>query len=421
MIGGLLYDSEIGKSLYEDYQPGFRNQLKNTAHYWYKNFKGKSAMERVDGKYAIFALEYGINGGAGAIGDEDDYKMPRTSDVENQKVYIKNLQVQGGIGTKVIKASKNGGAFEDLLQREMKRVYLAAKDDQARGIVIKEDEVIETISTAIASGVISTSTALEIEVPNVHRFQVGLMVDILDADGGDAILANNLVIVGLVKGATPKIRVKKTTQSTLPSGNLVVAIGDKITNNGAFGKGITGLEDAFASTGTYHGIARSGNEWYLPQTFDHSNTELDEMAIRIITDDAEIESESQIDNFVARHEVVRGYENQLATLKQYNNSPRDGQDGAPNLAGGYKYLTFDGQPFWKDRLMTMNKVYGLNTNTWFEEMHCDWEFDDLDGNLFKFTSGQKYYFRMLKYVNISTDTPRANFVIDNVKELTSLA
>ena len=46
----------------------------------------------------------------------------------------------------------------------------------------------------------------------------------------------------------------------------------------------------------------------------------------------------------------------------------------------------------------------------------DYDFDDFDGNIFKFTGGPRYTFRMIEFCNITTDSPRSNFYISNVLE-----
>ena len=82
-IGGALFGNlGITESLFEDYQLGFRNNLKKSESDFIKKWQLKVAIEKVAGKYSVFGLEYGINGGAGALGDDDNYLSSRTSDVK---------------------------------------------------------------------------------------------------------------------------------------------------------------------------------------------------------------------------------------------------------------------------------------------------------------------------------------------------
>jgi|GEM_PF-3386518 len=416
---------DIQNSLYEFYLPTFRENTNNDSHYFLNELKSVG-YNKISGKFAVYGLRKGKQGGAGAIADGANYKSPSTTGKERQIVNMKNLTVQGAIDLKTIHAGTDDGAFEDLLADEMETAYEAAKDDMARQVVTGEDGVIDKFtafdpltpgSGTHPSGLtlplaLTTTTPKTLPVENTDRYDIGLVIDIYTAS---TLKADNIEIVD-VDQDLQTISVVSTVDTTT-GGTYAVAEGDVFVTNGSFGIGITGIEDALAKdANTYHGIDRTSNKWYKATKRDGGNALLTERFLRGAKDSVDIRSGKPIDLLTARHLVVQGYEDELQVFKQYNNAVQDGMNGAVTLAGGYSYLTFDNMPFVKDRFMTKNKCYGLSKQTWFKPTYQEWTYDDFDGNVFKFTASQKYNFRMYEFCNMNTDSPRANFVINNVLE-----
>ena len=414
----------IQNSLYEDYMPTFRYNINNNTHYFLYEISTKGYTE-ISGKYAVYGLVKGTQGGSGAIADGADYKKPRTAGRERQIVNMINLTGQGAIDLKTIKSGTADGAFEDLLAFEMESLYDACKDDTARQVVSGEDSLVDTISavnTVTGSGAhesgltlpisLTGTTPVTLPVQNTNRYDIGLMIDIYRVD---TLIADNLVIEDIDQ-ELQTISVASTEDTTTGS-TAAINEGDNFYNNGSKDIGMTGLEDAlYKDDNTYHGIDRTSNKWYKATSRDAGGNLLSEVYLRGVKDKTNVRSGIPCDLMTARHEVVAGYESELQVFKQYTNAVQDGQNGAPNLAGGYTYLTFDALPFVKDRMMTKNTCYGLAKKTWYKPTYQEWDVDDFDGNVFKFTSGQSYQFRLYEFCNLTTDRPRANFVIKNISE-----
>ena len=422
---------DIQNSLYEFYLPTFRDNINNDAHYFYNKLKS-IGYESISGKYAVYGLRKGHQGGAGFIADGADYKFPSTTGRERQIVYMKNMTVQGAIDLKTIHAGTDDGAFEDLLAFEMETAYEAAKDDLARQVVSGEDGYVDKFtafnpvtpgSGTHPSGLIlpislTGTTPVTLPVENTDKYDIGLVIDIYDAVypvSSATLIADNIEILDIDQDLQT-IEVAATSQTTTGS-TAAINEGDEFVNNESLGEGITGLHDAIVKDdNTYHGIDRTSNKWYKASSKDGGGELLTERFLRQVKDQVDVRSGKRIDMLAARHVVVQGYEAELQVYKQYNNQVESGQDGAPNLAGGYTFLTFDGLPFVKDRMMDKNICYGLASSVWYKPTYQEFTYDDFDGSIFKFTSSQKYNFRMYEFCNMTTDTPRANFVIENVSE-----
>ena len=416
---------DIQNSLYEYYLPTFRNNINNDSHYFYSALKS-TGYETISGKYAVYGLRKGHQGGAGAIADGADYKFPSTTGRERQIVNMKNMTVQGAIDLKTIHSGTADGAFEDLLAFEMQTAYEAAKDDMARQVINGEDGRIDSFtafnpdtpgSGNHPSGLtlpisLTGTTPVDLPVGNTDRYDIGLVIDIYN---GSTLISDNLEIVDIDQEDS-YISVQATSYTTTGS-TASIDEGYYFVNNESYNVGITGLEDALGKDdNTYHNIDRTSNKWYKASSADAEFELLTERFLRQTKDNVEIRSSNTIDMLTARHKVVQGYEAELQVYKQYTNSVQDGVQGAANLAGGYSYLTFDALPFVKDRMMTKFTCYGLSTKTWYKPSYVDWNYDDMDGSVFKFTSSQKYNFRMYSFCNLTTESPRSNFIVKNVSE-----
>lgn len=416
-LGGALFGNlGVQASLFEDYQMGFRNNMKKVESDWIKMWQSKTPEKKVAGKYSVFALEFGLSGGAGAIGDDDNYNGTRTGDVDTQQVLIKNLSSSGAMGIKTIYAGVSPqGAFEDLFEKEMKRTMIAAKDMEHNEVFTKELGTIDTVRTLNAAADFTSPQSVAVESTN--RFQVGQILAIHNSDG--TVLRAKGLIVKSTSRPNRTITLLETGEAGETGQNAVaLAVGDIITYRNAKGKGLTGIEDAFETGNTYHGIDRTDREWYEAQITDAAGDPLDEDYLRDATDDVDIEgSEHMIDGYVVEHGVLKLYESGLQGSKRYNNSVTDGVVGAPNLAGGHTYLTFDNKPIYKDRRTTLRTAYGLSSDCWIREVHTDWRYDDFHGSPIKFQSKQVINWDMIKYCNYSTDAPRKNFAIKDLQNV----
>ena len=407
--GARFNATAIQNGLYEFYLPGFRMNMKDPEKHYFMNAIEGNGYISISGKYAVYGLQSSVMGGAGAISDTGDYKDPDTSDKDRQLVYMKNLQANASIDLKTIAAGKKGdGAFDDALANEMSTMLISATKDKARQMFTTETGTIDTVKTTVTTQDFTASGGIGLVMNSVNRFEKGYRVDIYD---GVTLKADEMRIVDIDRSAV-KIYLESTSYTTETVNALTVTAGFLVINSGAKGYEITGLEAAlYGSSGnddTYHGIDRTTNKWYVAEKYAHDASALDEAILREAKDGVDINGYGVCDLMVARHEVVRGYETELTTLKRYS------ETGTKTLAGGYKALLHDDQPFVKDRDSSVGYVYGINKSTFEKPTYEEWTFDDFDGNIFKFTGGPRYTFRMIEFCNITTDNPRSNFVITNV-------
>jgi hypothetical protein len=394
---------DVQDSLYEFYLPTFRHNMKNDSHY-FMNALNTGGYEKIDGKYAVYGLQKGIQGGVGALADGANYKTASTYGRAKQQVDMRNLTAQGSIDLKTIKAGDGGASFENLLAKEMETLWDTARDDTSRQIITPNSGIITGVATG--AGLTGASvTPVDLILDSTERLQIGMKLDVISV--GLAIVATNLLIVDI---DDDNATITVLTDAAL---TYIVLDTDSVLNVGAYTNEIDGIEGALAATGTYNGIDKATNKWYIPQIKTvGATTGLSEADLREVKDRVNSRGNRNVDMITSNYGVAQGYEAELQTFKRYANT-----GSAPTqLAGGYESLTFDNQPFVKDRMMTPNTVYGLATSTWYKPTYQEWEYDDVDGSVFKFTAGQGYNFRMYEFCNLTTESPRNNFVINNLEE-----
>jgi len=408
--GARFNATSIQNALYEFYLPGFRMNIKDPEKHYFMNALEGLGYTSISGKYAVYGLQKGVQGGAGAISDTGDYKDPDTAGKVRQLVYMKNLQANASIDLKTIAAGKIDGSFDDALASEMSTMLISATKDKARQMFTTETGTIDTVKTTVTSQDFTASGGVALVMNSVDRFEIGYRVDIYD---GATLKADEMKVVD-VDRAGVKIYLESTSYTDETVNSLTVTAGFLVINSGAKGYEITGLEAALygssGDTDTYHSIDRTTNKWYVAEKHAHDGTALDEAILRDAKDGVDVNGYGVCDLMVARHKVVKGYETELTSLKRY------AELGVKSLEGGYKALNHDGQPFVKDRDSSVGYVYGINKSTWEKPTYAEWDFDDFDGSIFKFTGGPRYTFRMIEFCNMTTDNPRSNFVITNVLE-----
>lgn len=401
-------NQQVQNALYEFYLPEFRSNIKNPdAHYFMNTIDTAGYEEMVAGKYAVYGLDYGIQGGAGAIADAGNYKSPSSYFVAQQKVYMKNLQTAAQVDIKTMKAGVASGAFEDVVAKMFKTMLVSAKNDRALQMFTTETGILDIVNDTDTVN-FTTAGGVAITINNPLRFQVGMRVDIYTTGG---VIKADELIINDVDDVSKTLTLEATDYTDETVTSIALLATDVIITSGAKGNEITGLEAAIKdATGTYQGISRTSNKWYNAQRTASLSSELTEQALRVAKDNVEDRGTGNINFMMARSATVRGYEKALQTLKRFS------ELGTKKLAGGYKALTFDDEPFVKDRFTGAGEVYGLDTSVWFKPTYMEYDFDDLDGSIFKHTAGPRYDVRMIEFCNINTTTPRNNFYIGGVTE-----
>lgn len=416
-LGATFSLTDVANSLKIHYLPTFRANIKDPNKHYMMNAIEEGGYESISGKSAVYALQIGYQGGAGALAEGANYKSPSTYNVKQQTVLMKNLQAVGAIDLKTMHAGANGGGFEDILAKQMSTLLEAAQADKARQFFTPSSGLITSIPdaftpTANDSTNLNWSVNLDLSVDSTDRLNIGYRIDIYNSD---TLYAQALQIVDIDEDNS-KITVCATSlSSTLPSTTTPVDIGEfDIYIDGSKGEEIEGLEGAVgATTGTYHGIDRATNKWYLPAIKTlAADTPLNEKALRSTYDKVDKRGSGNVTLMCSTHEAVSGYEAELMVFKRYTDHSQLGTE----LTGGYSHLLFDGKPILRDRDATHQKLYGIDKQSWYKPTYQEYTFDDFDGSLFKFTAGQKYDFRMYEFSNLTTDAPRSNFVIGNISE-----
>jgi len=184
--------------------------------------------------------------------------------------------------------------------------------------------------------------------------------------------------------------------------------GDSTTLNNE-DKEYYGINAGVKATGTYYGIARSGEPNWQANLIDMDGEALDEDMLQYAFDTAEIQGDgmSSPDLLISEHRARRLYIALLQLNKRFVNTL--------DLKGGFKGLDFNGTAWVVDKLCPPQRIYYLNTMdwVWFVMKNIGWI--QRDGTVLKWVSKRDAYRAVLAaYRNMACKQPANQTVLYNV-------
>lgn len=374
-----LYLGVVAEQLNTAVNPLFAKFSQTTSDVWGKEIR----------KLAPF----GLNGGIGA-GTEDGTLPKAASNTYAQFVLsLKNLYGTIEISDKAMRASENNvGAFVNLLEAEMEGLLKASKFNFGRMLFGDGSGVIAKAKSNVGN---------VITVDEVRNLMEGMVVDVLSASTGGAIVSGRRIVD--IDRASCKVTLDGATLAT-----SAVSDGDKITVQGSYGNELTGLGAIFGDGATLYGLDRSKYKWMTP--YKKTATKLSDVTIQAAIDHLDEMSGSTADFIVCSAGVKRAYQEYLIA----NRSNID----VMNLQGGYKAISYNGIPIVSDRFCPKGTMYVLNTSDFHLHQLCDWRWlEDDNGKVIKQVAGKPVYTATLvKYADLICDRPAGQAVISGITE-----
>jgi hypothetical protein len=356
--------SSILKNVYADIAP---HQINLEAGAFYTSLK-KTNEGVYDGENIRVMASYGILGGFSSP-STDNAALPTANAPQQTQLTstTKNLIGTFRITEKVIKASmRDEESFIRAMDTNMKACTTAAGYHTGRQIHGDATGILGTYSSG-------STTTTWVVTPSADLLEVGMIVDqIKQADGSQ--VATGVTVTNVDKSTN-----SVTFDSALTDSG---GTGDYIVIQSSYNNEINGLGKVFASTGTYLGVNRANNKWFVPQ-FNSSVGAISDTVILNEVQKIEKYGGCKIDMICCAYDVQKFYYDYLESLKR-----------APNtlmLEGGFKTISFNGLPIVADKFIADGIMYLLDTTT-FKMHHLEpWDWQSVDGQVISRVSGYPLY------------------------------
>ena len=356
----------------------------------------KTTKNVVGGEYVEKLAPFGISGNAAAFSEGG--ALPYTSKQTKARFrsYLKNQAARALFTEKVLKVSRgSAAAFADAATDSMDNMKESGKIDYARQLYLDGTGLCTTCGV--------TDDATTVVVTSTQYLMDGMVIDIVVTSTG----------VAITNGRGRKIAAIIDDTSFLLEGTdkVTTAGTHSVTNQGAFGLELTGLNAVLAQTGSIYNLARASYPALNAKVWNGSGSgvgDIDDAIIMKAIKDRASKKGAKIDLLIAHPDVVVTYGDYLSSMKQ---------TATPlTLEGGWTAISCGGIPMIDDRFSKKQSIRGLETKNFYEHMLHDWEF--LEDGMFRLVPGTaNYEVTMTKYSELICDKPGANFSIDGITVL----
>lgn len=306
------------------------------------------------------------------------------------------------------------GAFKAAFKSEMDDTVLTSKLDHNRAAWNDGSGVMTTVrtSTAAAQTVIPVNTTI--------NFRGGEILDGLTVATGVVIEPARTVIGVDRTNRTITVSPALTTGLTATTDGFVRASIDSTVAapNNSWNKEIQGILSIVSNTGALHGI----NPATVPFWKSYVNPiggGISDAVVHDALDNVGFESGVDLEGdmafaLISTRGIRRRYADTLLGLKQFNDVQ------SQNLRGGFKYLDFDGNPWFVDDSCPLGTLVGLSLKDFFWAQMSDWNWLDRGEGVLKWESRRDRYIAILrKYSQLGTTARNRHFrltgITDDVK------
>ncbi len=354
----------------------------------------KQSSDGVYGKNLIKMVPYGINGGLGAGTETGQLPDVGESKYVNFVSTLKNLYGKLEISDKAIRASVDDeGAFVNLLNAEMENLLQSSKFNLSR--MFWGDG---SGSLSVISAVDTTNKAMT--VANVLTFMEGMVLDFYKEGTLDADMTGITVLkVDRINNKVYLSDISSTFTTANSNKYLCYMQGSKDLE-------LTGLGALFSNSPTIYGVTRADHASIMPFVYTkQSNETFNDMFVQKMMDTVELNSNIQ-PNVVSCAGVT--LYNIISTLTSYVKNL-----DITNVNGGFTSVSLCGVPLLRNRFVSENKVFILNTDQFTLHQLCDWEWlTHSDGSILKQKEGYATYSATLvKYADLICNKPNAQGVV----------
>ena len=389
--------ANVDAALKDDYQPLIREQLRN---YWMLLMQIESNSKDVRGRQAVLSLHVGRNSGVGARAAGAALPAAGRQSYAEQRVAIIRNYARIGIDGDLIEASaSDDGAFDRMLEAELKGAMTDLKNDVSR-------QLFNDSTKSIAQcGVTSASTTVVLTTPTViqlKQLSVGMKVDIGTTADYDAVVAGAEITAVDRVGGTITIDSAVTTTAS-----------HYITRAGSDGNELTGLREIVAASGTFQNVDPSVvPEW--KSTVNSTGGSPTEALFEKVIEDINFESDADVNLLVTTRGVRRAFVGTLQAQKRFVDNV--------NIQGGFKAVTISAGnvevPLVVDNDCPAATAFFLNTSHLKQhQMGTSWSFMDRDGTTLKYVHGYDQYEAVIyNYHQLTTDRRNAHGVATGLTE-----
>lgn len=244
-------------------------------------------------------------------------------------------------------------------------------------------------TTTSGTGVISqlsaqSSASTTVTAPLRDVIEVGMVIDIIDSSGNVLAGCTGITVTAV---ATNELSFTVNTAVTAANSSFIVRTGD-------WNMEPYGLSALYAGSGSMHGInpSTAGNEVWKAAEDDATTTTLTEPAMIKKCHSIRRKGGGYPSVIFCSLGVQRTYFNLLTSLRRYNEPT--------TWTGGLVGLKFNGGkgdiPVVEDIDCPSNSMYLIDEKQIKIYSNQDWQFDDHDGNMFKWVSGYDAFEAMFK-------------------------
>jgi hypothetical protein len=315
----------------------------------------------------------------------------------------------------LMKAAQVGeGAFKAAFKSEMDDTVLTSQLDFNRAAWGDGSGKMATVRTTTAA----TNTVVPVDT--TINFRGGEVIDFVDAAGAVQSSAGGYTVIGVDRTnrqltISPALGVGGVTQNT----NFLVRASIDSTvaaPNNSFNKEIQGIQSIVTNTGTLHGVNPSTVPFWKSYVSNIAGA-ISDSVLRDALDGIGFESGVDLEGsmdfaLISTRGIRRRYADTLIGLKQFNDVQ------SQSLRGGFKYLDFDGNPWFVDDACPVSTVVGLSLKDFFWAQMSDWDWMDQDGDVLKWESRRDRYVAVLyKYCQLGTTARNRHFRLTGVTDL----
>ena len=354
----------------------------------------KQSSDGVYGKNLMKMVPYGINGGLGAGTETGQLPEVGESKYVNFVTTLKNLYGKLEISDKAIRSSLDDeGAFVNLLNTEMENLLLSSKFNLSR------------MFWGDGTGSLSPITAVDVNnktmtVSNILSFVEGMVLSFYKEGELDPNMS--AVTVLRVDRANTKVYLSNIsgTFNTTNSSKYVCTV------QGSKDLELTGIGALFSDSATLYGVTRADHLSLMPFSHTKQSGEMvNDIFVQKMMDCVEINSNIQPNVVSCAGVTLYNIINNLVSyIKNMD---------ITNLDGGVTSITLNGIPLIRNRFISTNKIYILNTDQFVLHQLCDWEWlTHSDGSILKQKEGYATYSATLvKYADLICNKPNAQGIV----------